>query len=125
MKKIATLAAAGLLVLSLAACGADNEEEQEYRQACVTQDDQNVVPDENCVQGINGYMWYYYPYGWPIYSQGSHVSGGTTHKPKKVYVPVQPYGPGVKTPAKQPVSGTSTKRSSTSGSTGIGSSKRK
>jgi hypothetical protein len=108
MKKTATLAAAGLLVLSLAACGADSDDEQEYRQACVTQDDQNVVPDENCAQNINGYMWYYYPYGWPIYAPGSHVSGGTTHKPKKVYVPAQPYGPGVKpvAPVKKPTTTT-------------------
>lgn len=104
------LAASGLLVLGLAACGADQDNDQsEYRQACVTQDDQNVVPDVNCEQDTTGYMWYYYPYGWPIYSQGSHVSGGSHTKPHgKVYTPVKPVAPGNKpvAPVKKPTTTT-------------------
>lgn len=55
----------------------------DYEAVCIDEQTYERVDDDNCDDDYNsGYSWYYYSGGRRVPSVGSHVSGGSTTKPR-------------------------------------------
>lgn len=59
----------------------------DYEAVCIDDQTYERVDDDHCdddeYSGYGGYSWYYYSGGARVPSVGSHVSGGSTTKPRR------------------------------------------